>query len=1083
METGAARQGAASLGAQNVELVGQIGGPTCAVALQGDYAYIGVGPRLVILNVADPAHPTAVGQTGVLPNVVRGVAVAGSYAYVADGEGGLRVINVADPAHPGEAGFYDTLGSAWGVALAGSYAYVADGEGGLLILRFTGGGLTYSISGRVTETGGSPIQGVTITVSSGMTVTTTAGGYYTITALITGTYTLTPSKGGYTFLPPSRTVSVPPDATGQDFVGSVAMPTRKEMPFWRTLLLVYHSIDTDYTDSSGLPCHLTYTMPLTEVLDGLKAFQQYASIAHDFSNAEALVKYDVMHITRPITSLTAMGTNLYWASPSDTRQELDLYAPTGAYDSVLVLWPQTNFSTGQQIPSGGWGLAILPSAWSNEATYGTVANAPTWMWDIATVGEPWLHEWLHSLCSYYTDKGYAMPQLCADGGSSHGYIASASDGLAAFYRDLMTGRVLENGTPAGITAEAWRSGAIWDRRAQVFADYFYTDTTASYVKTGAVSWQNTPARMQHIALGNSQPADNKMYAAFNSRSNYTVTGRLYIPSSGVGRWDSVAVALRDGQAEYWASLLYGTDLTEGNCIDIMRNDTHGTPYPLILTPGWYTIKVSVDNATGVMRMKAWVDGDNEPTSWQASRTLDADWAATQIGFRHYGQGTDVDDLVVVENLAPVAPTRIAVNGPTTGVVGSNYTFSAVVTPVSTTLPITYTWQATGQTPVTHTAGLSDTVAFSWSTAGTKMITVTATNAGGTVTDTRQVAITAPSFGPPTRWIANYGTVVGGWTSQDKYPRAVADVDADGRADIVGFGGAGVYVSLATSSNTFSAPVLWIRAFGASSSAGGWTSQDLYPRLVADVNGDGRADVVGFGKYGTYVSLSTGTSFAPVTRWIANYGTVVGGWTSQDKYPRALADVNKDGRADVVGFGNAGVYVSLATSSNTFAPPALWIRAFGAAAGGWTSQTLFPRLVADVDGDGRADVVGFSKYGAYVSLSTGTSFLPATRWIANYGTVVGGWTSQNLLPRMLADVNGDGKADIAGFGNVGAFVSLSTGGSFSPPVLGIAAFGRIPAAGGWTSQNLYPRTLGDVNHDHKADIIGFGTAGAFVSLAQ
>ena len=58
------------------------------------------------------------------------VAVAGSYAYVADWFGGLRVINVANPAAPIEVGFYDTPGNASGVAVAGSYAYVADSEAG-----------------------------------------------------------------------------------------------------------------------------------------------------------------------------------------------------------------------------------------------------------------------------------------------------------------------------------------------------------------------------------------------------------------------------------------------------------------------------------------------------------------------------------------------------------------------------------------------------------------------------------------------------------------------------------------------------------------------------------------------------------------------------------------------------------------------------------------------------------------------------------------------------------------------------------------------------------------------------------------
>jgi hypothetical protein len=39
------------------ELIGQIGGPAYTVALQGDYAYIGAGQRLLILDVSDPSLP------------------------------------------------------------------------------------------------------------------------------------------------------------------------------------------------------------------------------------------------------------------------------------------------------------------------------------------------------------------------------------------------------------------------------------------------------------------------------------------------------------------------------------------------------------------------------------------------------------------------------------------------------------------------------------------------------------------------------------------------------------------------------------------------------------------------------------------------------------------------------------------------------------------------------------------------------------------------------------------------------------------------------------------------------------------
>ena len=68
----------APLGSRNVALIGQIGGSTAAVAVQGNYAYIGVGPRLVALDIANPAAPKKVGETALFPDVVWGVAVSGS---------------------------------------------------------------------------------------------------------------------------------------------------------------------------------------------------------------------------------------------------------------------------------------------------------------------------------------------------------------------------------------------------------------------------------------------------------------------------------------------------------------------------------------------------------------------------------------------------------------------------------------------------------------------------------------------------------------------------------------------------------------------------------------------------------------------------------------------------------------------------------------------------------------------------------------------------------------------------------------------------------------------------------------------
>jgi hypothetical protein len=47
------------------------------------------------------------------------------------------------------------------------------------------------------------------------------------------------------------------------------------------------------------------------------------------------------------------------------------------------------------------------------------------------------------------------------------------------------------------------------------------------------------------------------------------------------------------------------------------------------------------------------------------------------------------------------------------------------------------------------------------------------------------------------------------------------------------------------------------AFGAANFGGGWSSQDEFPRHLADLNGDGAADIIGFGIAGASISLAHG----------------------------------------------------------------------------------------------------------------------------------------------------------------------------------------------------------------------------------
>ena len=92
---------------------------------------------------------------------------------------------------------------------------------------------------------------------------------------------------------------------------------------------------------------------------------------------------------------------------------------------------------------------------------------------------------------------------------------------------------------------------------------------------------------------------------------------------------------------------------------------------------------------------------------------------------------------------PTAPGTVTINGPTIGAVGISYTFTATASPITVTMPITYVWQATGQTAQTHTGrGTNDTASFTWpaGATGQKTITVSASNAIGTVSKSSFILI-------------------------------------------------------------------------------------------------------------------------------------------------------------------------------------------------------------------------------------------------------------------------------------------------------------------------------------------------------
>jgi hypothetical protein len=105
--------------------IGQVGGMIYALEIQGNYAYVGIGTKLVIWDITNPDQPLPVGESGILSGVVRDIELTGGQAYVAVGQGGVHILDVSTPSSPVELGSFSTYGQAAGVKVSGNYAYVA----------------------------------------------------------------------------------------------------------------------------------------------------------------------------------------------------------------------------------------------------------------------------------------------------------------------------------------------------------------------------------------------------------------------------------------------------------------------------------------------------------------------------------------------------------------------------------------------------------------------------------------------------------------------------------------------------------------------------------------------------------------------------------------------------------------------------------------------------------------------------------------------------------------------------------------------------------------------------------------------
>ena len=305
----------------------------------------------------------------------------------------------------------------------------------------------------------------------------------------------------------------------------------------------------------------------------------------------------------------------------------------------------------------------------------------------------------------------------------------------------------------------------------------------------------------------------------------------------------------------------------------------------------------------------------------------------------------------------------------------------------------------------------------------------------------------------------------------------ADIDKDGRAELIGRGAGGI--------ETYSFTNLTARWQQTSSNACNFTDQvdwnnpDNYLTIhLGDIDDDGCAELIGRGTLGIDTWKFVDGAWQRLATQQCRF-TDANGWSAGCYYETIqLGDIDGDGCAELIGRGALGIdtwkwqggstgWANLQTQGTDFTDD-----------NGWTDPCYFQTIhLADIDGDGCAELIGRGALGIDTYRFTNNSWTNIQSGTTDFrdGPNHTGWAlPQYYQTIQFADIDGDRHAELIARDVDGIKTWRFADGAWSQLAEGDCGF---TDANGWWQQQYYQTIhLGDIDGDGYAELIGRGEFG-------